>query len=174
MGDRIGCGFSIVFYQKRGMDMEIRTAQPADIPQLARLLYQVCAVHAEQRPDLFRAGARKYTDEQLEALLQDASVRIFVAAEDAHLLGYAFCFIRHSESNALCDIKTLYLDDLCVDADCRGRKIGTKLYEHTVAYAREIGCYNVTLNVWACNKDAMRFYEHCGMQIQKLGMETIL
>lgn len=154
--------------------MEIRFAKEADIPELARLLYQVCDVHAEQRPDLFRAGARKYTDDQLSNLLCDDTVRIFAAVEGEHLLGYAFCMISRSDSNALCDIKTLYIDDLCVDEASRGKQVGTRLYEHVLQYAREIGCYNVTLNVWACNEPAMRFYEKCGMQIQKLGMETIL
>ncbi|MBE6854752.1 MAG: GNAT family N-acetyltransferase [Ruminococcus sp.] len=154
--------------------MEIRFANETDIPELARLLHQVCNVHAEQRPDLFRAGARKYTDDQLCGLLRDENVTIFSAVEAEQLLGYAFCMIRRSDSNALCDIKTLYIDDLCVDENCRGRQVGTKLYEHALQYAREIGCYNVTLNVWACNEPAMRFYEKCGMQIQKIGMETIL
>ncbi len=36
------------------------------------------------------------------------------------------------------------------------------------------GCYNVTLNVWAGNDSAMRFYEAIGMRVQKIGMETIL
>lgn len=154
--------------------MEIRFANETDIPELSRLLHQVCNVHAEQRPDLFRAGARKYTDDQLCGLLRDENVTIFSAVEAEQLLGYAFCMIRRSDSNALCDIKTLYIDDLCVDENCRGRQVGTKLYEHALQYAREIGCYNVTLNVWACNEPAMRFYEKCGMQIQKIGMETIL
>lgn len=154
--------------------MEIRFAKEQDIPELARLLHQVCDVHAEQRPDIFRTGARKYTDDQLCGLLCDETVRIFAAVEGEHLLGYAFCMMKRSDSNALCDIKTLYIDDLCVDEACRGKQVGTRLYEHVLQYARESGCYNVTLNVWACNEPAMRFYEKCGMQIQKLGMETIL
>lgn len=41
-------------------------------------------------------------------------------------------------------------------------------------YAKEQGCYNVTLNVWACNESARCFYEHCGLVPQKIGMEKIL
>lgn len=72
------------------------------------------------------------------------------------------------------DVKTLYIDDICVDENARRQQIGTRLYEAVLAYARETGCYNVTLNVWACNPGAQAFYERCGMKPQKTGMEVIL
>jgi ribosomal protein S18 acetylase RimI-like enzyme len=71
-------------------------------------------------------------------------------------------------------IKTLYIDDLCVDEAVRGQHVGSTIYQHVLSYAKELGCYNVTLNVWACNENAMRFYEKCGLKVQKTGMETIL
>ena len=72
------------------------------------------------------------------------------------------------------DIKTLYIDDLCVDEMRRGEHIGKMLYDFAVAFAKESGCYNLTLNVWSCNESAMRFYEKCGLKPQKVGMELIL
>lgn len=72
------------------------------------------------------------------------------------------------------DIKTLYIDDLCVDETARGKHIGTSLYEYVLKYAKEQGCYNVTLNVWADNVNAVKFYEKIGLKIQKIGMEKIL
>lgn len=154
--------------------MNIRKAETKDIPRLGDLLLQVCRVHHEGRPDIFREGGRKYSDEELAALLADESRPILVA-EDETVVGYAFCVVqRHEGESALCDGTTLYLDDLCVDGNCRGGGIGKKLYEAVLELARELGCRNVTLNVWACNPDAMRFYEKCGLQVQKIGMEKIL
>ena len=72
------------------------------------------------------------------------------------------------------DIKTIYIDDLCVDENLRGQHIGRALYDSVLAFAREQGCYNVTLNVWCCNEKAMKFYEACGLKPQKIGMEVIL
>lgn len=154
----------------------IRKAQIKDIPRLAELLYQVCRVHSDSRPDLFRRNARKYSDEQLTELLNDAEKPIFIACdEDDNVLGYAFCIFQQSDGmGALTAVKTLYIDDLCVDENIRGQHIGTSLYEYVLGFAKENGCYNVTLNVWACNESAMRFYEKCGMKIQKIGMETII
>ena len=91
------------------------------------------------------------------------------------VLGYAFCvFQQKLGDNILTDIKTLYIDDLCVDEKARGQHIGKSLYEYVLNFARESGCYNVTLNVWACNESARKFYEKCGLKPQKYGMETIL
>lgn len=156
--------------------MEIRRAVNQDMEDINRLLLQVCLVHHRGRPDLFKYGAKKYTDEQLRALIADDSRPIFVAAgEDGHVAGYAFCvFQQHTGDNILTDIRTLYIDDLCVDENRRGQHIGSQLYQYVLDFARENGCYNVTLNVWSCNEAAMKFYEACGLKPQKVGMEVIL
>lgn len=154
----------------------IRRAQKTDKPYLADLLSQVLEVHHDARPDLFKSGARKYTDDELDAILDDPMRPIFVAVDDAEsVVGYAFCvFIRHIGDNILTDVKTLYIDDLCVDEAKRGQGIGRALYDHAVCFARENGCYNLTLNVWADNVSALGFYESIGLRKQKVGMELIL
>ena len=154
--------------------MNIRKAEVRDIPQIETLLYQVAKVHSDKRPDLFEPGQKKYTREELTALLKDETRPIFVAEEEEKVLGYAFCIYQENHSNLLTNIKSLYIDDLCVLEGMRGKHIGRKLYEYALKIAKENGCYNVTLNVWACNEQAQRFYEKCGLQVQKIGMEKIL
>ena len=156
--------------------MIIRQAQESDIPQVASLLYQVHDVHATGRPDLFVKGERKYTDEELKEIFSDEVARpVFVAEENDNILGYAFCIFEEiEESRSRYGVKSLYIDDLCVDAAMRGKGFGKILYDHAVEYARTNGYYNLTLNVWACNPSAMRFYEKLGLVPQKTYMETIL
>ncbi len=156
--------------------MNIRRATKQDMDGINNLLMQVCLVHHKGRPDLFKYGAKKYTDEQLLAIIQDDSRPIFTAVDETgRVLGYAFCiFQQHIHDNILTDIKTLYIDDLCVDETLRGQHIGKRLYEAVLAFAKEQGCYNVTLNVWSLNEASMKFYQACGLKPQKVGMETIL
>lgn len=155
--------------------MEIRRACISDMPGINSLLRQVLDVHHNGRPDIFKKDAKKYTDSELEEIINNDSRPIFVAIENETVMGYAFCvFQQHLNNNILTDIKTLYIDDLCVDENIRGRHIGKTLYDYVVAFAKENGCYNVTLNVWACNEGAMKFYEKCGLKPQKIGMEIIL
>lgn len=156
--------------------MEIRRAQEKDMKGINDLLCQVLMVHHNGRPDLFKSDTKKYTDEELKALIHDDTKPIFVEVdENNNVMGYAFCvFIQHTADNILTDIKTLYIDDLCVDETRRGQHIGKSLYEYVLGFAKEQGCYNVTLNVWACNENARKFYERCGLVPQKIGMEKIL
>lgn len=154
----------------------IRRANESDISEINRLLGQVLEVHHRGRPDLFRGNTKKYTDDELRHLLRDDSRPVFVDADEGgNVLGYAFCvFQTHPNHNILTDIKTLYIDDLCVDETKRGRHVGTMLYNYVLSFAKESGCYNVTLNVWSCNEGAIKFYESLGLKPQKIGMEAIL
>ena len=61
-----------------------------------------------------------------------------------------------------------------MDENARGKHIGQELYRYVLSFAKEKGCYNVTLNVWSLNENAMKFYEKCGLVPQKIGMEKIL
>ena len=155
--------------------MKIRRAEVRDIPGMIALLYQVGGVHRKIRPDIFRENAIKYTPEELEAILADDTRPIFVCDDGGFVAGYCFCQIRSFEnSTVLTDRKELYIDDLCVDENRRGQHIGSVLYEHTLAYAKEIGCRFVTLNVWEGNDGAMRFYENAGMTRRSITMEKEL
>ena len=155
--------------------MEIRLATVHEIPGMIRLLQQVGEVHHQIRPDLFRAGAQKYSEADLEEVLKDPDRPIFSAIENGELLGYCFCMVEEVKDNTvLCDTKTLYIDDLCVEETCRGQGIASKLYAHVCDYARSIGCRSVTLNVWCGNDNAMRFYESRGMKPRKIYMEASL
>ena len=156
--------------------MAIRSAADRDIPRLLSLLTQVNMVHHLGRPDLFNGPATKYSEAQLREMLGDSRRPIFVwTDEEDRVMGYAFCvFQRHTDDSILTDILTLYIDDLCVDEAVRGRQIGHALYSHVLNFAREKGCYNVTLNVWAFNEPALAFYRSLGLKPQKYGMETIL
>lgn len=155
--------------------MEIRRATVKDTDAINALLRQVLEVHHKGRPDIFKSDTKKYTDEELEKIISDDSKSIFVALDGDIVKGYAFCvFQQYINNNILTDIKTLYIDDLCVDKNFRGQHIGKQLYEYVIDFAKKNGCYNVTLNVWSCNENALRFYEKCGLVPQKIGMEKIL
>lgn len=156
-------------------DLKIRRAVESDLSVINKLLYQVHRVHSDVRPDLFRAGAKKYRDDELKTIIADECRPIFVAEQDGTVLGYAFCVHQqYVNDNNRTDVKTLYIDDLCVDETARKMHIGRRLYEYVVDYARRHEYYNVTLNVWADNANAVKFYEKLGLKIQKIGMEKIL
>ena len=152
----------------------IRKAEKRDVGRIIELLHQVNMVHHVIRPDLFKPYTTKYDEQALEELLNNGNKPIFVF-DDGVVQGYAFCQVTEVKNDQLLqDIKTLYIDDICVDDTARGKHVGKALYDYVHDYAQSIGCYNITLNVWEGNEPAICFYRNMGMQVQKTTMETIL
>ena len=155
--------------------MEIRFANTQDVGGILELLRQVGLVHHKGRPDIFRGNAQKYSASQVINMLDKPQTPIFIAAEGDKVLGYCFCMIKNFHNDPVMTERTeLYIDDLCVDENCRGQGVGKKLYDTVCEYAKMRKCGYITLNVWACNESAMKFYEKCGLKVQKIGMETVL
>lgn len=155
--------------------MEIRFAKDADIPGIIALLRQVGEVHHRGRPDIFRAGAQKYDEAGLKARLREESLPTFIATEHDRVLGYGMCQrVEYRDHPVMTDFTTLYIDDLCVDEAFRGKGVGSALYAYIRRFAKETGCRSVTLNVWACNESAKKFYEAQGLVPQKIGLEAVL
>lgn len=168
----------------------VRKASKKDIGLIIELLHQVDMVHHVIRPDLFKPDTTKYNEQELEALLDDESKPIFVfdaeaprpngglasaRGQESIILGHAFCMVTEVKDDKLLqDIKTLYIDDICVDENARGKHVGKALYEYVRDYAKSIGCNNITLNVWEGNDPALSFYRNMGMKVQKTTMEILL
>lgn len=154
--------------------MVIRKATINDVNKILLLLQDTLFIHSSGRPDIFKEKGSKYNRAQLEQIISCEQTPIFVA-DDNGVMGYAFCQIKEQkESGALKAIKSLYIDDLCVDKGARGSGIGKKLYEHALAFAKQIGCYHLTLNVWELNQSAKTFYEKLGLMPLKTTMEKII
>lgn len=156
--------------------MNIRKASTKDIPRIKELLQQVLEIHANIRPDIFIPGTAKYTEKELENILSDKNRPIYVAtSREDTCIGYAFCILKNQPfSNNMVPFKSLFIDDLCVDQNTRGQHIGEKLIEHVKEEAKKMGCYEVTLNVWAGNTSAEKFYEKMGFQTKERQLEYIL
>ena len=154
--------------------MTILPAERRHIPGMIRLLRQVGAIHAEGRPDLFRSGAQKYDEAQLEAILADGASPIFIA-EEGDVLGYCFCQTRTVTENACVKgRKELYIDDLCVEEGARGGHVGAALYRHVCAWAKEQGFDYITLHVWDFPGSAEEFYRRMGLKNRYICMEQRL
>ena len=156
--------------------MAVRRAEIKDIPRLEEILYQVHDVHASVRPDLFIPGKKKYTADELKALLGSDDTVIFVCTDDEEtVMGYVFCMDKtYAGNHSTNPDKMLYIDDLCVDEIFRGRHVGQILCEYVKKYASENGYQRITLNVWEFNKSARAFYDALGFEPLKTVMEMRL
>ena len=110
------------------MNLQIRQAVQSDIPAIQSLLLQVEKIHCDGRPDIFKDGGVKFTNEQLAQLLCDPTRPIFCAVNDGQVVGYVFCIITEIKGDPMLrDAKTLHLEDVCVDKSCRDGGVGSRL-----------------------------------------------
>ena len=156
--------------------MKIRRAKDRDIDKILDLLNQVLELHAHIRPDIFVSGTTKYSKDELKEIVADDNKPIYVAVDEyENVMGYAFCVLMEQPRREyMVPFKSIYIDDLCVDQHYRARNVGTALFEYVKKEAVNMGCYDITLNVWEGNECARRFYDKMGMRVKETQMEFIL
>jgi len=134
--------------------MTLRAATVADVPQILafiraladyeRLLHEVIATEDGIRQALF--GPRPYAE-------------VVLAEDDGAPIGFALFF--HTFSTFV-GLPGLYLEDLFVVPEARGRGVGRALLAHLSRLAVERGCGRVEWAVLDWNAPAIRFYESLG------------
>jgi GNAT superfamily N-acetyltransferase len=136
------------------MNLRIRAAEPADVPVIAHLIRELAKFEKLEddvvlTEELLRAGLfgpRPYAE-------------AVIAEEESQPIGFALFF--HTFSTFLAR-PGLYLEDLFVLADHRGRGVGRALLAHLAHLAVERGCGRLEWAVLNWNHEAIRFYERLG------------
>ena len=82
--------------------------------------------------------------------------RVLIADWDGQPAGYALYFNCYSTFRG----RGLFLEDLFVRSQFRGKKIGDALLSHLAAVAREEACFGIMLNVLGWNRPAIEFFRN--------------
>lgn len=155
------------------MFMKVRFAEEKDIARIGELLVQIGGMHHKARPDIFNPATPKFDADELRNIMESLNRFIFVAVDDSDdVLGHLFCQTRESDGQGvIAKIKTMWIEDLCVDENARSKGIGSLLFDAVEKFAKEQQCGSITLNVWEFNESAKLFYEKNGMSIQRYTLE---
>ncbi|NLN56001.1 MAG: GNAT family N-acetyltransferase [Clostridiales bacterium] len=154
------------------MAIKIRKAEEKDIPCLLTLLDTIRELHHKGRPDVFRDNGTKYNEKQLKEKLNSPEEGIFVAYDGETFLGYICTVIKeYIDHNILLDKKVLYVDDLCVIEESRGRGVGRMLMDEAKDFAKANKCVSLELNVWKFDGSAEGFYRSYGFTTMSRRME---
>jgi ribosomal protein S18 acetylase RimI-like enzyme len=135
------------------MDITIRRIGEPDFEQLLGLFREFAAF--ELLPDRMTNSVEQMKEEK-------AFFRGFVAeTAGGKIVGYAsyfFCYYTWTG-------KSLYLDDLYIKPEYRGRRIGSDLIRRVIGEARANGCHRVRWQVSKWNRSAIDFYRKIGAEI---------
>lgn len=154
--------------------MTVRRMEQGDYPAYCGLLRDVHALHAENRPDIFRQDFAMPDEADFAQMIADGNMICLAADADGDVVGMCLMEIRMPKAAHVHHRPFGWISDLCVRSDLRGRGIGTELYRAAKDEARESGLARVELMVWAFNESAVRFYEKQGMSLRSRTMEEKL
>jgi GNAT superfamily N-acetyltransferase len=134
--------------------IHIRAAKREDAPILFTLIEALADYEKLPRPE----------PEARERLVRDGfgdkpRYEAFLAELNGQTIGYAFVFETYSSFLAQ---PTLYLEDIFVIPEARGRGAGKALFEFCVSEAVRRGCGRVEWAVLDWNKPAIEFYRRYG------------
>ena len=147
------------------MNTIIRNAVIEDCERIRPLQKEIADLHHEGRPDLFKTEARYFERETFQKRIDDPRQTVLIAEDDQGLVvGYAFAWVNaYRNHSTYIDFDQFYIDDICVLKSFRRMGVGRTLFEHLKEKARARDCKMIELGVWAFNRDAIAFYESCGM-----------
>jgi GNAT superfamily N-acetyltransferase len=131
----------------------IRAARPSDSERFLQLVLALAKFEKLDPPS--KAGQRRLADD----VFRRKRINLFVAAEGDRLVGYALYFYTYSSFVAR---PSLYLEDLFVLEEYRGRGVGFSLLRRCVDEAIAKGCGRMEWAVLTWNKKAIKFYEGLG------------
>lgn len=137
------------------MEIKIRLAEEKDFVQIFDLIHEL-AVFENQADQLINSPERMMSEKEY--------FNCYVAeTADNKIVGYAtFIFCYYTWVG-----KSLYMDDLYVLPEFRGKGIGTLLIGKVIDYARETGCHRLRWQVSNWNAKAIVFYKSLGAVINE-------
>jgi len=134
--------------------VRLRPATHADVDVLVRLIRELAAY--EREPDAVEVDGPMLAD----ALFCESPVVFATVADDGgDVVGMAIHFRNYSTWTGRVGI---YLEDLYVQPDQRGRGVGRALLAHLARTARDRGYGRVDWSVLDWNEPALAFYRSIG------------
>ena len=135
-------------------NLEIRPARPADIPAILSLLRELAAY--EGHLDRVQIDAARLSE---HVFGDRPCAEILLATLDSDPAGYALFFPHFASFRGL---PWLYLEDICVHAQARGRGIGRALMAALARITIDRGWAGMVWQVLDWNEPAFAFYDTLG------------
>lgn len=151
--------------------MEFRRMTPNDYPAVVVLELEVQAIHVEGAPRRhIPYGVTSL--ESYQAILADPANNVLLGIEDGEVVGYMhYEVIDYPQGEWTYAQRVLHIHSLTIKQEHRRKGYGEQFMAHADNAAREQGASHVTLEVWAFNQPAHRFYEWLGFVPTQIQME---
>lgn len=155
--------------------MEIRKAISSDIPALIDLFQQVQGIHVSLFPEVFKELDLQASSEWFDERLNEEDTVILISFDETGIHGYLLLEVVESPEHLCCYArKCVYIGQICVAEEFRGKGLGKMLVEEAKGVARDRGIDRVELNVWSENKNARDAFASLGFSTYNEKMVLLL
>lgn len=146
--------------------IRVRRAEKRDSAVLAGLFVEVHNLHAEAEPAVFKRIDQGIAEERLCETLDSETTVLFLAESDAAVVGYVVVdLVTLDETVFRWASRRVYVRQLGVTEPARGYGAGRVLMAAVDEYAQQTGVDVVTLEHWAFNGPAARFFAKQGFDV---------
>ena len=150
--------------------LELATA--ADREAVNAIAKQIHDMHVSWRPDIYAPVEEHYTQMRFDEAIRNR--QLYVAKLAGEVAGFTAVNLCTYDWPGVVKRKVMMVEEFGVHEFCRGHGIGKAMMEDIHALAKAFGCSDLQLRVYPQNDDAVGFYQHCGFQIQNIGMQKKL
>jgi GNAT superfamily N-acetyltransferase len=131
------------------MFIQVRKAEVEDYEDVYALIQKFALLLG--RAEELKTNVRQMTKDQ-------SAFNAVIAEDGSKIIGFATWFVAYYSFKGL----AVYLDDLFVEREYRGRGVGKLLMHKVIEIAHTKGCTMVRWQVSASNKTAINFYQKMG------------
>lgn len=132
------------------MSIIIRRAEKSDCPRLLELIHELAEY--EKAPQEVTVTLSHFME---SGFGKDPVWWAFVAEENGVVAGFALYYIRYSTWKG----QRMYLEDILVTREMRGRGLGKLLMDRLIVEAREKKWNGIVWQVLEWNEPAIQFYK---------------
>ena len=132
------------------MEITIRRAERSDCPRMLELVHELATF--ERAPQEVTVTLSHFEE---SGFGEHPVYWAFVAEVDGYIVAFALYYIRYSTWKG----QRMYLEDIIVTEEWRGKKIGKMLFDRLIAEAKEKKLQGMTWQVLEWNEPAISFYK---------------
>jgi ribosomal protein S18 acetylase RimI-like enzyme len=150
-------------------EIQLRTADIGDEVLLAGLCAEVQALHARERPDVFKEADLASLEQWFRLVLRERSAKVWICHVGNEAAGYVLVRKELRPENVFCHQRQWHeVDQISVHPKFQGRGIARALLRRVTDSAAAAGVHEVELNTWYFNQHAQSAFVKLGFSVKNV------
>lgn len=156
-------------------ELSIRRICLSDYEKVLQMTNRLHEFHVSNRPDIYKHVDTTISAIDFKEIVNNPAYIALIAEFKDQPAGYGISKIKNTPDDPLLvKHKTMYIDEIFVMLEYRGKYIGRQLLENLEIMGKELGIERIDLTVWSFNTEAIDFYSSFGMKEQRIILEKKL